>query len=333
MVTLDDLPHMNTVFEKAFSNGVDVADGARPSSASTDSTPSGMKCDIKNLYQGPEDRRGRFTWIDKYPTDLEDPAENAESARYALLVRNRKCFDGRKKLELDSLVVQSPLLKEVLGVVLKDYPGVTTGLDRLTFSAPFQPFVHRWERLVQAKEEATDVQTKRHVDLLHDTLEAELSDTIKAKKDLVSHNVITFDYVWTIFEPADFLYTSIDNTDRSVQLESASYQMTRHGKAFVLDCEEVDWDGDNFGRARKTLNIFEFSGTMPISQLGVYPLNYHANESAIRAQLVQRGKVFERLHGYHYKAYKGIAFGHGCFGPIKYTVSQINALMWSKLMC
>ena len=94
---------------------------------------AGMITDVKNLYEGKPDSRGRTNWVDKYPDDIEEAAENAETAKFALLVRNKKCYDGRKTLQIDSIIVQSPLLKAVLGQVLKDYPGVTTTLDRLTF--------------------------------------------------------------------------------------------------------------------------------------------------------------------------------------------------------
>jgi len=83
----------------------------------------GMECDLKHLYQK-EDDKGRTSWTDKYPEDLEEAAENETTAKFAILVRNKKSFeDSRKKLEIDSIVVQSPLLKNVLSKVLKDYPG------------------------------------------------------------------------------------------------------------------------------------------------------------------------------------------------------------------
>ena len=75
----------------------------------------GMISDVKNLYEGKPDSRGRSTWVDEYPDDLEEAAENAETARYALLIRNKKSYDGRKKLDMDSVIVQSPLLKKALG--------------------------------------------------------------------------------------------------------------------------------------------------------------------------------------------------------------------------
>lgn len=316
MVTLEK-SISNKEKKEVLANGTTLANGVEDFSSTT---KSGMRCDIKNLYQGEEDRRGRFTWVDKYPEDWEEAAENAETARFALLVRNKKSFDSRKKSEIDSIVVQSPLLKAVLETVLEGYPGITTGLDRLTFSAPFQPFVHRWERLVEAKDATDDVETKEHVDLLFSTLETELKDTIKAKNDLVSHGVCTFEHVWTIFEPGDFVFTTRDSAECALQLQSADYRDTRCGRAYSLNSDEVDWDGENFGRNRTTLNIYKFNGTLPISQLGVYPLKYHSDEAQLKERLIERGRVFERLRGYHYRHFKGIAIGHGMFGPIKYTV-------------
>ena len=147
----------------------------------------GMITDVKNLYQSKPDNRGKTTWVDKYPDDLEDVAENAESARYALLIRNSKCYDGRKKLQIDSIVVQSPLLKQVLGSILKEYPGITTTLDRLTFKAPFQAFIHRWKNLLEALEFEQDPETKKHLELLHRILEAELRDYLKARDEWRYH--------------------------------------------------------------------------------------------------------------------------------------------------
>jgi hypothetical protein len=103
-------------------------DGGEPlSNGTSKSTQPGMETGIKDLYQGPEDQRGRYTWTDKFPEDLEKAAEDEITARYAILVRHTKCFDdSRKTLEIHSIVVQSPLLKEVLGSILADYPGMSS---------------------------------------------------------------------------------------------------------------------------------------------------------------------------------------------------------------
>ena len=281
----------------------------------------GMISDAKNLYQSKPDNGGRTTWVDKYPDDLEEAAENAETARYALLIRNTKCYDGRKKLQIDSVVIQSPLLKKVLGTVLKDYPGVTTSLDRLSFAAPFQPFVHRWKNLVEALEAEQDCETKAHLNLLHRTLEAELRDDLKARDDFILNGVITYSTIWMIFEPGTVVFSIKDGQHCAAKFDSGNYQQTRCGNCYTIHCQIVDWDGENFGLGADSFRVWEFEGTIKITNLSAFPLGYHPKLGKVRDELIARGKMFEELSGYHYKSYQGIAIGHGPWGPIKYNVS------------
>lgn len=282
----------------------------------------GMITDVKNLYQSKPDDRGQTTWVDKYPDDLEEAAENAESARYALLIRNSKCYDGRKKLQIDSIVVQSPLLKQVLGSVLKDYPGITTTLDRLTFKAPFQAFIHRWKNLIEALESEQDPETKDHLELLHRILEAELRDDLKARDDFILNGVITYSTIWMIFEPGTTVFTMKDGQNCAAKFNNGHYQRTQCGNRYVLGCQIVDWDGENFGLGNENFYVWDFEGTTKITKLSAYPFEYHPNLVKVKEELILRGKAFEELSGYHYKNYQGIAIGEGPWGPIKYNVSS-----------
>lgn len=281
----------------------------------------GMISETKNLYQSKPDKNGRTTWVDTYPDDLEDPAENAETARYALLIRNSKCYDGRKKLQIDSIVIQSPLLKRVLGTVLKDYPGITTTLDRLTFSAPFQPFIHRWKNLVEALQANHDTTTKAHVNLLHRILEAELRDDLKARDDYILNGVITHSTIWMILEPGTIVFATKDGQPCAAKFNNGAYQDTQCGRCFNLQCQDVDWDGEKFGLGNTRFTIWDFGGTATITKLAAFPLEYHPNLNKVKDQLIVRGKVFESLSGYSYKNYQGIAVGDGPWGPVKYNVS------------
>lgn len=286
---------------------------------------SGMIPDVKNLYQGKPDGRGRSTWVDKYPDDLEEAAENAQTARYALLIRNKKCYDGRSKLQIDSIVIQSPLLKNALGVILKDYPGVTASLDRLTFNPPFKPFVHRWSRLVDAVGNEEDPDTKSHLELLYKILEGELGDQIKSRDDFIRNGVITFDACWMLFEPGITVFTVLNGYKTALKLINGDYHQTRCGNSYVLNCQAIDWDGENFGWDSTKIAIGEFSGTSRITKLPAFPLKYHPAVEKATEDLTRRGKIFESLHGYHYKSYQGIAVGEGPWGPVRYNVSLLLA--------
>jgi hypothetical protein len=306
------------------SNAVDVSADAK----------LGMISSVKNLYQGKRDDNGRIPWVQAYPDDLDTPAEDAETARYALLIRNVKCYDGRRKLQIETVIIQSPLLKDALGSVLDNYPGITTGLDRMTLKPPFQPFVHRWNKLRAAVANEKDTETKAHLDLLYHVLEEELRDQIKARDDLLAHNVITFDEAWFIFEPGTIVYSSKNDEPCAVRLSSGQYGENACGRFYQLACQHVDWDGEKFGYGNTILQLPEFSGTKPITQLMAYPLSFHPRHEEVKASLIKRGETFESFAGYHYKAYQGIALGLGPWGPVKYNVSlQVRSGHQLRLTC
>jgi hypothetical protein len=290
---------------------------------SEEKIPTGMLAEIKNLYQK-VDKQGRHQWVTEYPEDAVEAAENAETARFAFLVRNKISYDSRKTLEIDSLIIQSPLLKDVLGVVLKDYPGITTNLQRLVFKAPFQPFVHRWTKLVDVLQTTADETARAHLKLFHDVLHEELKDAIAAKNDLVANGVITFEHLWTIFEPGVLFYGTDEGKERAFELQSANYQTDRRSglNYLQLQARGVDWDGDSFGSSVEYLSNFEFEGTKPITRLAYFPLDFHPHQQDVTDRLTMRGKVFERFAGYHFMAYRGTALTYGRCGLIKQTVDS-----------
>lgn len=269
--------------------------------------PKGSICGIHNLYQTKPDESGRTSWSKNPPDTLEAAAENEESAQYAIIVRNAKCYDGRRSLSLHSVVIQSKPLKKFLRKVLEGYPGVTTNLKRLEFASPFRPLVHRWERLIQARDEEQDVTTKEHVDLFYKVLEEELRDTLARKEDLVRNGVITHDLLWTILEPDDVVINTWDGRTRGLLFSSATLHCQTG--AWVLGTKFIDFDGTDFGYENEVFNVGPFSGTTPITALPVSPLKYHTNNASIRQLLIAQGKVWEEHKGYHYKQYEGVAVG------------------------
>ncbi|KAL8727171.1 MAG: hypothetical protein Q9166_006208 [cf. Caloplaca sp. 2 TL-2023] len=285
----------------ARTQSIAVPNGNVPNGAQVSSTKVGMISDVKNLYEGKPDSRGRSTWVDKYPDDLEEAAENAET--------------------------------EPLGHILNDYPGITTSLDRLTFKAPFKPLVHRWVNLVAALETEDDPDAKSHLNLFHWIMKQELQDDLKARDDYISNKVITFDTCWMIFEPGTAVFTIEDKEKRALRMKSSSYISTQCGPAFALDCEYVDWDGEHFGLGGARKLIYDFLGTKAITKLTAFPLQYHESLAEVKKELIERGKLFEKLSGYHYKHYRGVAIGQGAWGPVKYNVDSriiLDTYAWNR---
>ncbi|KAL4722889.1 hypothetical protein ACLX1H_010129 [Fusarium chlamydosporum] len=269
----------------------------------------GLVTESKDLY-AKFDKEGARSWTDKYPDDLEEAAENEETQKYAVIIRKvkPKQADSNKPLIIDSIVVQSPYLKRVLGKVFEDYPGIITDVTRLKFTAPFECFVHRWEQLTAAKDDTTwDQVTREHIALLHKILEAELGEIIQLRKDYFKNRAVAFEHVWALFSPGCTVWGTVKGKPVAARFDSGSYFKTRCGMVYGLSCKGIDWDGKSMGWADVNMQISDFPGTTPFSNLSVYPFEYHPKPEAAKEFLLQRGRKFESLAGYHYKAYSGSA--------------------------
>ena len=288
----------------------------------------GMKLGFKNLYSGKEDKKGRFQWQDTIPEDIGDPVENNETAKWALLVRNVKVYnDPRKVLSIHSIVVQSPLLKKLLAGVLKNYPGVTVGLNRLEFSGKFEPLIHRWAELQAAISklgDATEEQrmTKQHAELLQSILVKEFKSLIDTSQDMMSKRVMNFDLLWTLYQPGATIFSRQDGQETALTLNTTRYGLDSKGvPCFWITGKYIDWDGTKFGTQKLNVCVPVFTGTRAIGSLKAYPIEYHHDAEVVRERLIARGAKAEDLAGSNYRAYHGVAWKMGSFGTKdKYNV-------------
>ena len=264
----------------------------------TVTVPPGSKTSFTNIYKNEFDE----TWTAEKPDDLE-PAEGKDTAGHAIVIRQQKSKDSRKKYEIHSIVVQSPLLKTALSEILDGYPGICCNLDRLIFTAPFEPFVHRWGSLL-AYLEKEDLESEmiEHMGLLQEVLKKELGDTIKAFEDYVANGVLTHEHAWIVFQPDSVVISpsSVGGTI-ALRIKSGAYADGEKGKMYSMSCQRVDWNGKSFGWADEIVELQEFTGTQPIDGLSVFPLDFHPRKEEVKADLVERGKRFAALAGCHYR--------------------------------
>ncbi|PLN84344.1 P-loop containing nucleoside triphosphate hydrolase protein [Aspergillus taichungensis] len=274
--------------------------------STTDKARPGSICTVKHIYRDPKDDSN---WLSEYPEDAGEAAENEETAKVAVIVRNAKSEDSRRKFEAHSIIIQSEWLQSILHQnVFKNYPGVTCEMRRLIFSSPFEPFVHRWLELqkLQRRDDLDEI-TRGHVDLLHDTLARELGDTRIAYEDCIANGVITWEYLWILFEPGTVVVAQLGGALVALETHSTEYGEHKGTPIFMITCEGIDWSGTDFGRERRVLPVPKFSGTRKIDALLVYPLRYHKAPTETKAYLTKRGTKFEELAGYHYMEYSGVA--------------------------
>ncbi|KAF9774349.1 hypothetical protein IL306_007650 [Fusarium sp. DS 682] len=241
-----------------------------------------------------------------------DGRSSKASAKYALIVRREKQHGeiDEAVLSLHSITVQSPVLKNILGAVFQDYRGINTNLKKLEFHAPFREFYYRWDEFKRAdpsKHGNSSFEESAHYTLLANIIHAEIEPRIEQASDLLKNGVISFDYVWALFEPESEVYTKIEGRDRLFALSSGNYSKISDGRvAYMLNVRYIDTDGDTFGYTEASLTILPFENIKPILELEVIPARFCPDFNKVKERLVQRGRVFESLRGIHHRMYTGM---------------------------
>ncbi|RDK40671.1 hypothetical protein M752DRAFT_337180 [Aspergillus phoenicis ATCC 13157] len=286
-------------------------------SRSVQYAPAGSICETLNLYQTEPSYNGIKSWTREPVAGIVEPVRAPESGQYALLVRNIKCSSGHGRLEVDSIVVQSEHLKGVLARVMDGYPGITMSLERVEFSKPFQPFVHRWELFSEARDNESDAQAKAHIDLLYGVLATELSDIITNKQNLVLNGMITFDMLWTIFEPGQIVLSTVNDCKRAFRFETCWVDSD-----YEIQAVYIDYNGYEIGYRKYTLYIPAFEGTKPIMSLPMIPFMFHNDKDTLRESLTLRGKLWYQYEGHHHKHYQGLALTSYGGQEIRYKINS-----------
>ncbi|KAF9871900.1 hypothetical protein CkaCkLH20_10532 [Colletotrichum karsti] len=269
----------------------------------------GMTSLTKDLYRDDY----RQPWQEWAPEDIGINSKSTPaSLKFALIVRREKQNGDTEEpvLALHSVAVQSPLIKTQLDPVFAGYRGINTKLKKLEFRAPFREFFYRWSEFIQAEPKTQSDEQENighdHYKLLFDIISTEVQPHIEQAGDLLSNNVISFDYVWALFEPGTEVYSHVDGHDRLYLLNGGTYQELPGGvKIFNLSCRYIDTDGDTFGYRTTSLAIGEFENVQPISELNVLPSHLKPDIESIRSRLEERGRKFAALKGFHYKSYSG----------------------------
>jgi len=153
------------------------------------------------------------------------------------------------------------------------------------------------------------------VGVLIEYLRRDYRQTIASIVNLTSHGEITFDLLYAIMVPRSTVVTHCPITGelRALQLVSATKIPTPAGFLYNLICEGIDSDDSEdpnavgFFRTQSRILLPDFDGTVKITSLDAYPIQFHPREAELRHSLVSRGRKWSALVGIHHMDYNGTA--------------------------
>ncbi|KAI1127425.1 P-loop containing nucleoside triphosphate hydrolase protein [Nemania abortiva] len=271
----------------------------------TEIVESGSECAIQTLYEGQPKCSCCKNWVSAYFQRPKRPARAPiETKKEPLIVRMGKSHQDGKPLVLDSIVVQSRFLKDLIGDVFHGYRGIAADLERLVFRSPFHAFYHRWDVLKElvSNRKDEDSDAAAHAQLLYNLLEIELRDKRNELDNLINDGIITYENLWAIFRPGSLVFSIIEDQNRIFFLQDTHYIQDSF---MELHVKFIDWDGTQFGYRSTTLRVCKFSGTQRITGLDAYPIEFHPSRSDVEESVKARGEMFRDMHSFHYVSYKG----------------------------
>ncbi|KAH7178264.1 hypothetical protein DER46DRAFT_621937 [Fusarium sp. MPI-SDFR-AT-0072] len=168
----------------------------------------------------------------------------------------------------------NPAMQVVLSTVLEKYQDLDLELEKWTFKPPFMPLVHRRDRLLSL----CDSEDKEPIPETWTQLLKFLTPILAPKVD------------------------ALVRTRKTGNVMFADLCSPPYWEVYL---EYLDWNGNRCGYANTMIVIPEFAAYRRVTSLPAYPLSFHNSPSKIRQQMIERGRKFEALRGYHFQAGSG----------------------------
>ncbi|EMT66629.1 Fidgetin-like protein 1 [Fusarium odoratissimum] len=240
----------------------------------------------------------------KFPTN-EEEYDDTENTISKDPIVHRHVFSDHQWVT-DSFTINSPAMQGVLSTVLAKYQDLDLELEKWTFKPPFMPLVHRWDRLLSLcdatdKEPVPEASTQL-LEFLTPILAPKVDALVKTRK---TGNVMFAD-LWQIFAPHEFVITKFYGVDAVCRV--TKYKLVEPSCSppyWEVYLEYLDWNGNRCGYSNTMIIIPEFAAYRRVTSLPAYPLSFHNSPSKIRQQMIERGRKFETLRGYHFQACSG----------------------------
>lgn len=202
----------------------------------------------------------------------------------------------------------------------------------MAFLPGFQTYRDDIKTRERASEE--DEHVLSTVDILIDYLRKDYRTTVAAFENLTSHGEITFDLLFALMVPRSIMVTTcpVTGEPQALQLTSATKIRTPSGFIYNLICEGIDGDDSDtpnakgFCRVQSRVILPSFNGTVKLTSLDAYPIQFHPREAELKRSLIARGRKWASLTGVqaHHMHYKGTG-AFKCQGKvIKYNVRDTD---------
>ncbi|KAK3370625.1 AAA family ATPase [Podospora didyma] len=280
-----------------------LSDEAKARRAELEKAP--MQAELKYLEKRYTKKGRLYVTEPKEDEDLPDQSINWHE-KFVLCVT--RLYDPQNRyVTQTSLQVNSPALRNLLRDVVGYYPGQSFHTSAITIDFPAHCLYfcrNKLRAVLDEQEPGSDLAA--HLPILLEFINEQHKDAIKEGDNFRAEGLMSYEHLWTIFEPESLVYATRIGQPRIYKLNSFQY-VDNQCAALELNVDYVDYDGTNFGKRSETLRIPKFKGTAPIAGLPVMPLSFHPDPERVSRRVIARGRRWEKLSGQTFCEYKGVA--------------------------
>ncbi|KAF2027655.1 P-loop containing nucleoside triphosphate hydrolase protein [Setomelanomma holmii] len=265
----------------------------------------GSRCDNKEVYRiRREDDPERFRWVDEMPKNFSsDEKGKTKKARetYAVNVFHRFDDDNDEWI-VDHVRVNSSLLHVALEEILEGYPGLTQH-ELKVFRPPFLGFIHRWNDLIVYVGKVDPAsETYEHLRLLQRTLEPLLEKSFATIREVEQTGHVAFKDLPLIYVPGTIAFEHETRGAGIVRTCVLTFPPCRPPR-YMISVDVVEWDGRRCGLLQQYGMVPQYDGLRALSALEVSPMNGLPDQVELCKDLIERGRVYEKLRGQFFMAF------------------------------
>jgi hypothetical protein len=270
----------------------------------------GKSTAVKVFYEGKPNRNGTTNWVETPPKQLKVSVTKANN-RFAINIfkvkdHSQPTINGNTPLKIQSVQVQSGILVKALKDIVKDEGMYLETTETAKFSEPFKPLFFCYDKiLAMQKKKHQDKLLTEHSALLVKVMDELFRGFMAHLKHLRSSGLITYKLAWTYFPKDGMLFCGTSDSERVCRIVSTAYQGGQ-SPHLLINCEEIEFDGETFAWQPAKLRIPMFEGNLPVTDLPSYPLSFHEDAEGVTQRLIARGKKILGYQELTYSEYSGI---------------------------
>ncbi|KAK0708097.1 hypothetical protein B0H67DRAFT_648199 [Lasiosphaeris hirsuta] len=271
---------------------------------------------VKTLYERRNSSDSWIDWVDYPPKQLSKTAAKAQDRvaikLYKVRDMDKPAVSGRFSLKSFRIDVQNLQLVAVLADILKKENEHIEPNDIATFREPFRSLFFCYEDIVaKYRSLAEGDQLRTHMLLLIKVLDDLFGDLRAKRRSLLSSGLVSFKIAWTLFPKDCEIISWGNNTELILKVIDASVKMINPTQGVLLiRCKVLRFNGEAFVWEDVELDIPQFEGNKPITDLPHYPLSFLSDAGDTKKRLVERGRKVLDYQGLTYCTYTGIGIYH-----------------------